>query len=224
MSVYITFNQIKQTEQYAFKIDDILNKSITDDEKFEEIYKKLQKSESSYHSRNKGKNNNDHLFCSLLFFYPFNTEIDVKYSDYYKYTLDIKIKNIPKTKCEEYVNKILIKSNNNDRKSYFIKDTNMEKYILNNKLNDNDKCNLYLLKIHSAEKFIDLLKNKYLYHNKITAKILNKHFNEINMNNSTNNIIDNIWIIFKFYEKFYNFKWIKSQGEYYSLIDRKSVV
>ena len=217
------FNNFTPNTSYKFITDEIVkNTKNTEDNIYNEFLKKFKHSEANYNKNNRDKiENNKKSYCSLVHYYPINKEkdINIEYNKQFKYSLDIKIEGISKNLCVRLLKFILDKSNDEERKSFFIKDTKMEAY-LQGKFNDCSRYNIYYLKAHCDQSLEELLENKYINYNKAIDNILQHYFNNLrNINNVSNSdAIENLNYIIKFYESCNNFIWIKSQGEFICLI------
>jgi len=216
------FNNFNVNNKYKFDIKTILEGNNTDNDIYNKILQKFKQSEKNYDKKNYDKIlNNKKFFCSLVYYYPSEKikDLNIEYNKNFTYYLDIKIEDIPKFQCNKLIEFILNKSNNDERKSYFIKDTKMEEYLKDN-FNDCLKYNIYLLKVYCDETLVELLRNKYINYNDAIYNTLQYYFNnlKINDNMSNTNIIENLYFIIKFYETYNDFKWIKSQGEFICLV------
>jgi hypothetical protein len=216
------FNNFNVNNKYKFDIKTILESNNTDNDIYNKILQKFKQSEKNYDKKNNDKIlNNKKFFCSLVYYYPSEKikDLNIEYNKNFTYYLDIKIEDIPKFQCNKLIEFILNKSNNDERKSYFIKDTKMEEYLKDN-FNDCLKYNIYLLKVYCVETLVELLRNKYINYNDAIYNTLQYYFNnlKINDNMSNTNIIENLYFIIKFYETYNDFKWIKSQGEFICLV------
>jgi len=216
------FNNFNVNNKYKFDIKTILEGNNTDNDIYNKILQKFKQSEKNYDKKNNDKIlNNKKFFCSLVYYYPSEKikDLNIEYNKNFTYYLDIKIEDIPKFQCNKLIEFILNKSNNDERKSYFIKDTKMEEYLKDN-FNDCLKYNIYLLKVYCDETLVELLRNKYINYNDAIYNTLQYYFNnlKINDNMSNTNIIENLYFIIKFYETYNDFKWIKSQGEFICLV------
>jgi len=216
------FNNFNINNKYKFDIKIILEGNNTDNDIYNKILQKFKQSEKNYDKKNNDKIlNNKKFFCSLVYYYPSEKikDLNIEYNKNFTYYLDIKIEDIPKFQCNKLIEFILNKSNNDERKSYFIKDTKMEEYLKDN-FNDCLKYNIYLLKVYCDETLVELLRNKYINYNDAIYNTLQYYFNnlKINDNMSNTNIIENLYFIIKFYETYNDFKWIKSQGEFICLV------
>lgn len=217
----IKFSTFKEVNAYTFdKLPDINNK-----DNYTFVLNKLKNSEKRYDKNNtkKIKQETD-FFCSLVYFFPEENkgDITIEYNNDFIYSLNIKLKDLSFDTCEKLVKDICTISQ--DKQSYFIKDINMEEFIKKNKSKFNDKYTLYYLKIKTKETLLKLLKNQYKIYDDAIIKILEPYYKNINDNIKIINddnleiIITDILCILKFYEKINNQIWIKSQGEFYSLI------
>jgi very-short-patch-repair endonuclease len=223
------FSNFKSNNNYLINCTDDLNKikdlnkqELKINTNYKEILKKFNQSEQGYNGRNNKKIVNDEkIILSLIYFYPDdkNKEINIQYNTNFEYELNNKIKGMQKNACEMLIEELCNKSLENNRNSYLIKDTKMENEIKKNIYNNEDKFTIYYLKVKTFKSLIDLLDNKYITINENIKKILEKYFLVINnLNTNIKDIIINIQYILKFYERYNNYNWIKSQGEYYSLI------
>jgi hypothetical protein len=205
-----------------YKIKDLNKQELKINTSYKEILKKFRQSEYGYNGRNNINIENDkHIFCSLIYFYPDDNKdnINIQYNKNFEYELNNKIKGMQKNACEMLVEELCNKSSIDNRNSHFIKDTKMENEIKKDKYNNVETFTIYYLKVKTFKSLMDLLDNKYITINENIKKILDKYFFAINnLTTNTKDIIINIQYILKFYEEINNYKWIKSQGEYYCLI------
>jgi len=228
MTLENIFSKIKPNNSYLIdctedldKIKDLNKQELKINTSYKEILKKFRQSEYGYNGRNNINIVNDkQIFCSLIYFYPDdkNEEIHIQYNKNFEYELNNKIKGMQKNACEMLIEELCNKSSKDNRNSHFIKDTKMEEK-LKDKYKTVDKFTIYYLKVKTFKSLMDLLDNKYITINENIKKILDKYFFAINnLTTNTKDIIINIQYILKFYEEINNYKWIKSQGEYYCLI------
>lgn len=223
------FSEIKLNNSYLIdctedldKIKDLNKQELKINTSYKEILKKFRQSEYGYNGRNNINIENDkQIFCSLIYFYPDDNKdnINIQYNKNFEYELNNKIKGMHKNACEMLIEELCNKSSIDNRNSHFIKDTKMENEIKKDKYNNVETFTIYYLKVKTFKSLMDLLDNKYITMNENIKKILDKYFFAINnLTTNTKDIIINIQYILKFYEEINNYKWIKSQGEYYCLI------
>jgi very-short-patch-repair endonuclease len=223
------FSEIKPNNGYLIdctedldKIKDLNKQELKINNSYKEILKKFRQSEQGYNGRNNINIENDkQIFCSLIYFYPDdkNEEIHIQYNKNFEYELNNKIKGMQKNACEMLIEELCNKSSKDNRNSHFIKDTKMEEKLKEDKYKNVETFTIYYLKVKTFKSLIELLNNKYITINENIKKILDKYFLVINnLNTSIKDIIINIQYILKFYEEINDYKWIKSQGEYYCLI------
>lgn len=209
------FCDIKISDAHMFEIDN--NGTTT----HQDILTKLKLSEDGYDTRNRQKiENQEYFFCSFVGYYPSDkrSTIDLEYHSAFQYNLDRKITNRTLKECREYIKIITDKSNQLERDSNIVEDSNMKEYLKNKRWKKEQQFSLYYLKVYCKESLTKLLQHKFSCDANI-QKILKLSFDIIqDKNTSLENRINNIHKILKFYEKLYKYKWVKSQGEFYSLI------
>ena len=217
----IKFDKLNCTDAYEFNVLPNMNNM----DNYNIVLEKLKNSEKRYNNKNKKKIDEElDFFCSLVYYFPTDkkSDINVEYNNDFIYSLNIKIKELTFEMCEKLVNDICKISE--DKKSYFLKDTHMEEFIKKNKNKFDNKYSLYYLKIKTKDTLMKLLNNKYKICDDAVLKTLENYYKNINDNLvdindvKTESIITNIFSIVEFYEIINKSIWIKSQGEFYSLI------